>query len=335
MHTSTRLACLRFATLVIIAGCGGGGESASTTPTTPTAPTTPVAPATPVGPVGPLVVGQTYTDENGWLEYVPGNAPLVIIAPHGGSLAPSALPDRVCAGCVTVNDANTQELAREIIAAFERRTGAKAHLVVNRLSRRKFDANRDMGEATGGTIALQKPWAWLHAAVDSAKDITTKRHGRGLVIDLHGHAHAVARLELGYLLSESELRQSDATLTASSTMLRSSIAKLSTDSRSTTDRGVPMLRGPFSLGTLLASAGFPSVPSAQDPAPKVGEEYFNGGFNTQRHGSVQGGALDAIQIECNFAGVRDAPNSRAAFATALANALAIYFERHYGWKSSP
>lgn len=317
--------------LAIIVACGGGGDGASPAPT-PTAPSTPVAPATPVGPVGPLVVGQTYTDENGWIEYVPGNAPLVIIAPHGGSLTPSALPDRVCAGCVTVNDANTQDLAREIAAAFEKRTGTRPHLIINRLSRRKFDANRDMGEATGGTIALQKPWTWLHAAIDSAKSSVERRSARGLVIDLHGHAHAVERLELGYLLGDAELRQSDAALTSSSTMLRSSIAKLSTDSRSATDRGVALLRGPQSLGTLLATAGYPSVPSSQDPAPKVGEEYFDGGFNTQRHGSVQGGALDAIQIECNFAGVRDAPDTRAAFAAALSGALVTYFDRHYGWK---
>ena len=329
MTRATRVVSLW--TLVVITACGGG-DGGSTAPTTPTPPTPPVTPTTPDGPVGPLVVGQTYTDESGWIEYVPGNAPLVLIAPHGGTVAPSGLPDRTCTGCVTVNDVNTQELAREIAAAFERQTGTRPHLVINRLSRRKFDANRDVAEATGGTLVLQKSWTWLHAAIDSAKAGVIRRSARGLVIDLHGHGHAVPRLELGYLLNETELRQADAVLTAASTMSRTSIARLASDSRSTTDRGVPLLRGPNSLGTLLATAGVPSVPSAQDPAPKVGEAYFDGGYNTQRHGSAQGGTLDAIQIECHFAGIRDTPTSRAAFATALTNALVTYFDRHYGWK---
>jgi hypothetical protein len=66
----------------------------------------------------------------------------------------------------------------------------------------------------------------------------------------------------------------------------------------------------------------------------VGQDYFNGGYNTARHGSLSGGSLDAIQIECHYDGVRDSAASRSAFAWALAGALATYLERHYGWKGS-
>lgn len=310
--------------LALVVACGGN-EAAPRTPTTPGGQANPGAPA------GPLSAGVTYTDPPGYVEFVPGDAPLVIIAPHGGTLSPGGLPDRMCAGCVTTADLNTQELARAITDAFLRRTGKRPHLVINRLHRRKLDANRDMAEATGGTSSLESSWRWLHAAVDSARDHVVKRSGRGLVIDLHGHGHVVPRLELGYLLGDFDLRLSDAQLSSTNAMTRTSVTRLSNDTRSTADRGVALLRGPQSLGTLLAAAGYPSVPSSGDPAPKSGEEYFEGGYNTQRHGSLTGGPLDAVQIECHLAGVRDTEANRARFADALVAVLVPWLATHYGW----
>jgi hypothetical protein len=316
--------------------CGGGADPSApagpATPPTPTAPTGPPPAPAPTGPAGPFTVGVPVFESRGWIEYVPGDAPLVLIAPHGGTLQPAELRDRSCSGCVTVNDANTQELARAIVEAFARRTGARPHLVVNRLHRRKFDGNRAVTEATGGNSTLDASWRWLHEAVDTAKAAVARRHQRGLVIDLHGHGHDVPRLELGYLLTEAQLRSSDAALEADGAMARSSIARLAADA-SGGARGGALLRSPEALGTRLHAAGYPAVPSAQDPAPLVGQEYFNGGYNTARHGSVGGGALDAIQVECHFAGVRDSEASRAAFADVLARELARFLERHYGWRA--
>jgi hypothetical protein len=77
--------------------------------------------------------------------------------------------------------------------------------------------------------------------------------------------------------------------------------------------------------------GVPAVPSPTDPAPLVGQEYFNGGYNTERHGSLNGAQLDAIQIEHHFTGVRDNATTRGAYARALVEALLAYLARHYGW----
>lgn len=306
----------------LAAGCGGGSND------TPA----PVQPGTTVtGPVGPLVVGTTYADPNGWIEYVPGDAPLIIVSPHGGTIAPAEIPDRSCSGCVTANDLNTQELAREIVAAFLRRTGKRPHLVVNRLHRRKFDGNRDLQEATNGRAVLAPTWTWLQAALDSSTSRVASRNTRGLLIDLHGHGHDIPRLELGYLLTDAELRRSDAALGTGGDMSRTSIARLAGDSRSG-ERGVALLRGPNSLGAMLVAAGYPSVPSPVTPAPLSGEEYFDGGFNTRRNGSAQGGAVDAIQIESHYTGVRDTAASRAQFADALADVLVRFLDRHYGWR---
>ena len=311
----SRTGRVRFALgLVLLGGavaCSGDGAGGGVTPL-----------RDPPGSAPPL-------DVSGWVSASDGTVPLVIVAPHGGDLTPGELPDRTCAACVTVNDANTQALATEISDAFERRIGRRPFVVANRLNRRKFDANRDRAEATGGYAALDPMFELFHLRVDSAAARAARVHPSALLIDLHGHAHSVARLELGYLLSAAELRLADSTL--SPLLAASSIARLNANAVSG-DRGAALLRGARALGTRLALAGFPSVPSASDAAPSVGEDYFNGGYNTARHGSLTGGPVDAVQIECNFTGVRDSAANRTAFAEALVTTLLAFLADQYGWQ---
>lgn len=310
-------------------GCGGASTAPDDTPkgTTPDIPGATV----PGAPTGPFVPGSTYLDPDGYIEYQPGTAPLLIIAPHGGALLPAGLPDRTCAACVTVTDGNTQELARLIVDSFAVRTGKRPHLVVNRLNRRKFDANREIVEATGGNAGLERTWLWLHAFIDTAKAAAVRTAAKGLVIDLHGHGHAIPRLELGYLISASTLRLDDAALAAGSSTTQSSIAQVARSSVAG-DAAIAVLNGPNSLGGMLATAGVPSVPSHLNRSPAASDEYFSGGYNTARHGSQQGGVVDAIQIETHSPGIRDTPANRERFAGILATALGRYLERHYGWK---
>ena len=75
--------------------------------------------------------------------------------------------------------------------------------------------------------------------------------------------------------------------------------------------------------------GLAAVPSAAVPAPLAGEPYFDGGYTTARHGSRDGGALDAVQVELPFAGARDTPAARAATAGRLARSLAAFLATHY------
>ncbi|MBX9929029.1 MAG: hypothetical protein K2X99_08960 [Gemmatimonadaceae bacterium] len=292
-------------------GCGGAAPSATS------------------APVDSLAVGVPITDTNGWVELTLGTAPLVLVAPHGGSIAPASLADRSCAVCVTGNDANTQDLARRIVESFAQRTGRRPQLVVNRLDRAKFDANRDRDEATGGAPVLFDTWATFHRFIDSASARAVRAgNGRALLLDLHGHAHPIARIELGYLLSESTLRASDATIQAALT--QSSIARLVVDRRSGDDP-LTVLRGATSFGGALAAAGYAAVPSPTAPAPLVGEPFFDGGYNTQRHGSRAGGVVDAIQLEHPFPGLRDSAANRQRYADSLAAITVRFLQRQYGW----
>ncbi|MFM8781577.1 MAG: hypothetical protein ACKOFO_08940, partial [Gemmatimonadota bacterium] len=273
-------------------GCVGASEGdAPTAPTNPTIPTTPTA---------PLPVAD-------WVDAIDGEIPLVIIAPHGGDLAPAELPDRVCSGCITGNDLNTQALARTISDAFSGRIGKRPYLVINRLQRRKFDANRDVQEATAGYAPLAPMWTKFQGAIDSAKVRARRLHPRILVIDLHGHGHTIQRLELGYQLSASELRLTDGSLAPYVAM--SSVAELGRVAVSR-DSAAALIRGPRSLGSRFAALGIPAVPSEPEPAPLAGQDYFNGGFNTVRHedlgeaGAVRRGIAKAGVMTLDLDGVR-------------------------------
>jgi N-formylglutamate amidohydrolase len=278
--------------------------------------------------------GQTYYGLNQYIEYRPGTLPIIITAPHGGYLQPSEIPDRNCADCVTVMDAFTEELSREIADAIAQRMGCRPHLIINRLHRRKLDANRDLAIAANGNPLAETAWFDFHRFIQAAKDSSAVHFGRGLLLDMHGHGHSVQRLELGYLLYGSELRMSDAVLNTTEFINYSSIRGL-VQNNLQNQTHAQLLRGASALGTIYENQFFRAVPSLPDPFPLVGQDYFSGGYNTERHGSIEGGPIDAIQIECNFSGVRDTPAHRSAFAQATAEALEQYLQTHYFGASFP
>ena len=106
-------------------------------------------------------------------------------------------PDRNCSGCVTVKDSYTQELAREIAAALIFKTGCYPHLIINKLHRKKLDANREIIEATDSNSATEVYWHNYMNFIDSAKRSISSKYQKGVFLDIHGHGHAIQRIELG------------------------------------------------------------------------------------------------------------------------------------------
>ncbi|MCC6244708.1 MAG: Ig-like domain-containing protein [Gemmatimonadaceae bacterium] len=285
------------------------------------------------------VAGQSYFGRNNYIEYVAGNAPVILTAPHGGALTPSTIPDRTATACggtaTTVTDTNTGELVRAMQQQFFARHGTYPHIILSLLSRRKLDPNRLPTEAAcGNTDALAALDDW-HRYIDAAKTAVLRDFGKGWYMDIHGHGHTVQRLELGYLIADSDLNRSDASLDATSTYENTS--SIRTLSQFSTLSFSALLRGPNSLGALYANNGFPALPSATDPSPN-GADYFNGGDNTARHGcgsaatglgGVTNGNICGVQIESNFTGVRDNAVNRDRFGVATAIVLESYLRQHW------
>lgn len=276
----------------------------------------------------PFRVDSIYQGSNGFVEYFPGNIPLILTATHGGDLRPASIPNRTCAGCVTSADLYTRELALELRESIFRTYGFYPHLVVNRLHRSKLDANREIIEAAQGNPEAEQAWKEFHGFVEQATHQLKTTCGRGLLIDIHGHGHTIQRLELGYLLSGVTLRTNDDNLNTEPVIQQSSIRYLASKNNLNLPHHA-LIRGEKSLGSLLEQEGYASVPASGDTAPKSGQDYFSGGYNTEQYGSANGGTIDAIQIECNFQGVRDNELSRAVFAERLGGALLQFMQTFY------
>lgn len=264
---------------------------------------------------GPYVPGRSYFGRNQYVEYIYGDLPVIVTAPHGGVIRAPDMPDRAVAD--TLRDANTQELARAIDTAFVVATSHHPHVVMCRVHRVKLDCNRELAVASMGDPEAAQAWDEFHAFIAVAKAVIVREQGSGLLIDLHGHGHTLQRLELGYLLSGTALGNPDSVLDRPEWFDSVSVRALgATPGR----RLSAILRGPSSLGDLFAGRGYPAVPSGPDPAP-AGTPYFNGGYNTVTHGSRAGGSVSAVQLEANFSNVRDTPGARAAFAGAFVGAV--------------
>ncbi|MFM7672598.1 MAG: hypothetical protein ACKO6Q_08420 [Bacteroidota bacterium] len=262
-------------------------------------------------------------DAAGHTTYYPGNMPLVISVPHGGTWNLTEIKDRDCEGAVTVTDRETKELAFDISDALSKYHGMRPYLIVCNITRKDVDQNREINEGTCGNPEMATPWLTFHEYIDSALVDAVRRFGNCLYIDLHGHGHPEQRLEIGYLIPDKKLAPffdqtelvSDRTTSLGNLLVRKEVSPLR-----------EWLFGEKSFGTRMAAKGFPSVPSQQDPYPKEGEKYFNGGYNTKRYTGVFYPNVFGWQIESNYKGVRD-PNGRSAFAMAFSDVITSFIRQ--------
>jgi hypothetical protein len=269
-----------------------------------------------------FVPGKSYFGRSNYVEYIAGDLPVIIAAPHGGREKPENLPDRIVG--TFAFDTNTQELAREIAAEFKRRTGHTPHVVICRLYRRKVDCNRDLKEGAAGHPLATIAWNDFQTFAANARSNVVVKFGKGFFIDLHGHGHKEQRLEFGYLHGSETLSKSDAELNAPEVITESSLRAIAGNSK------LPyaeLLRGPRSLGALMETNGFPSAPSPSKPSP--GAPYFRGGYNTIIHGR-DAAPFVGVQIETNYKGVRDNATSRKKFAAALHQSLEVFLAEQMG-----
>lgn len=282
-------------------------------------------------PAGPeeFLPGMSYFGRSEYVEYVPGTLPVVISAPHGGSLEPAEIANRTWG--VTVADTGTEATIRAIRGAFATAFGAAPHIVISHLRRTKLDPNRELEEAAQGSPHAGLAWREYHGFIERGRGTARERLGWGLYLDLHGHGHPKQRLELGYLLSSSDLAAADSVL--SGLQGQSSVVDLAARSSASFP---DFIRGDSSLGSLLQGQGVRAVPSGLEPDPEGGP-YFSGGYSTVRHGSRNGGTVSGIQLELNWEGIRDSEANRAIFAQRLAAALDVFLSTHGSpaWSGAP
>ena len=273
-----------------------------------------------------LTRGMRRTSDSGYIQYWPGELPIVLSVPHDGAQLPKDIADRTSG--VTVRDSYAAQLATALREELRNRFGRPPHLILCELSRKKVDCNREIKEGAQGDAKAEKVWREYHAFIDEAELAVLAKAPHGLYLDIHSHGHPKKRIEIGYLLTPKNLAYSDEQLDTDATIrAQSSIRGLS---ERTPAKFSELLRGKTSLGGLFEEHGIAAIPSPGQTLAKD-DPYFSGSYDITAHGSRDKSQLDAAQLEIPGP-LRDTAASRSATAQAIAESLETYFAQHFGTK---
>ena len=250
---------------------------------------------------------QTHTT-NEFLLVQRGELPIIITAPHGGSMAIPGVPKRLgpegerkSGKFVTGQDVRTFELATATAKRVEEITGKKPYLVASKAHRQYVDPNRPEKEAVEHPKAAAVHAAF-HGQVREFVDELRKKFPHGaLLLDIHGQASFPDTLIRG---------------TQNGTTVMRAVEK----------HGVAALTGEASILGFMAGKGVkvepPNTPPGTPPEPRG----FNGGWIVRSYGSHTTNGLDAIQLEFGGSFRTDA-TKREETAKFLAEAIKAYSEK--------
>jgi N-formylglutamate amidohydrolase len=205
-----------------------------------------------------------------------GTLPIIVSAPHGGKKKVPDVPERMGVGVknfAVVLDTNTAEMTEKFVAELEKRLNGKPWVVIARFERKYLDVNRARDQAYESEDA--KPYYdAYHGALETACKAVKEKHGRGILLDIHGQGEFPGSIVRGTLNGKSV------------TLLK--------------DRyGTNAVTGKKSILGVLEHYGYKVFPPCDaDTKTKEESKYlFSGGYIVQNYGSHTGYAIDAIQLE--------------------------------------
>lgn len=208
---------------------------------------------------------------------IKGDVPILLTAPHGGTLSYPFSPRSCTDGQTCSSDVNTRLLAPRASDDFFALTGKRPYVVIAQGDRKFIDLNRDN---SGGTPndAYEDPLAepyynFYHDTIQGFINDIRAEFGRGLLLDIHGQS----------TVPDAILRGTKNGLTTTEVL-----GKV----------GPASLNGPNSIFGSLDELGYSVDPNVATPfLSQVENPSFNGGFTVQNYGSHQSTGIDAIQIE--------------------------------------
>ena len=233
-----------------------------------------------------------------------GQLPVVLSAPHGGTLQIRGVEPRQGVGMATGpsgfftgRDAGTSELAVALADAIEKRMGKRPYLVISKVHRKYLDPNRPSGIAYEDSDAAPV-YQRYHGMLQRYCNEILEEHHTGLLLDIHGQGSSSKTLYRG-------------------TANGKTVARLKERFGESAHTGEKSLFGP--LGRL----GWTVFPPQGDGKEQSG---FTGGFIVQTHGSHQPNGLDAMQLE--FGADYRNKTQREKTAEVLSQAVQEYLEEY-------
>ena len=275
--------------------------------------------------------GDIITDSQGYISYRVGNMPIIITVPHDGSLTPSTFPNRTGS---SARAENTRKVAEQFAYFFNANSnGLYPHIIYNNISRSKLDPDLNQMDGAQGNSYANLSYGTYHSFLQTAIDSVEAYFDAGILLNLVEHNHSNQKVELGYLLSASDLDLTNLQLNSYSAQSSvSQIADISTSSFA------EVIRGYNSLGTLIVGRSYTSndvtysfeaVPTLDNPT--IGStDYSSGGYTIAQYGSSNGGKINGIDVATPFAGFRDNANAYRALAVILEESVKIFYQENLG-----
>jgi Secretion system C-terminal sorting domain len=272
--------------------------------------------------------GASYYGINNYIEYIAGDMPIIIVAPHAGELEPSILPN------INTRDEDngTMELALYMADSLRFKSGGcRPHIIINHLNPNKL--NPVYSEADSVTAAGTNPLALhalrdFHLFIQIAHDKVTADWGKGHYFELHGNGTSEEWNMIGLGVSKNYLGLPDSVI-----MTR---VNYSTVKHLCTVGGanfLEVLKGETSLGGMLAVRGWKSAPSPSHPSPPDSVTFFYAGHNTWRYGSKNSGTIDATHLE-SYWKFMVLPANQSKYFNDLSDAMLSFMSLHYGFSFS-
>ena len=312
MELRTKIILLLF----LFIGCGESGRATQSVLPTPEVKYTP---------------GDIITDSQGYISYRVGNTPIIITVPHDGTLTPSTFPNRTGS---SARAENTRKVAEQFAYFFNANSnGLYPHIIYNNISRSKLDPDLNQMDGAQGNSYANLSYGTYHSFLQTAIDSVEAYFDAGILLNLVEHNHSNQKVELGYLLSASDLDLTNLQLNSYSAQSSvSQIADISTSSFA------EVIRGYNSLGTLIVGRSYTSndvtysfeaVPTLDNPT--IGStDYSSGGYTIAQYGSSNGGKINGIDVATPFAGFRDNANAYRALAVILEESVKIFYQENLG-----
>jgi N-formylglutamate amidohydrolase len=254
--------------------------------------------------------GEAVSDLEVLVEVRRGELPIILSAPHGGTLQIQGVPPRQGkgmkegpSGFFIGRDGGTTELASELADAIEQRMGKRPYMVLSKVHRKYLDPNRPP------EIAYEDPDATpvyqrYHGSLGTFSREILQKYRSGLLLDIHGQG------------------------TSKSTVYRGT-GNGKTVTRLRERFGEQSHSGEESFFGMLHELGWQVHPYPADGKEQSG---FTGGYIVQTHGSHRPEGVDAIQLEFG-ADYRDKAN-RKKIARELAEAVEDYLTEYVLIESS-
>ena len=267
-----------------------------------------------------LDVGQSYFGINNYIEYIPGNLPIILVAPHGGSLEPVSLPVISPYG----RDNFTLETTINVMDSIMANTnGFRPHVIINRVIPFRLNPAHDLFIAAGTHPDALQAWHDFHNFIELAKTQVIDTWGAGHYFEMHGNGHLDKWTEIGLGVSKTFLNSSDSVI-----MERINFSTVKNLSTLGGANFLEVIKGTNSLGSLLQAKGWKSVPSTVNPSPDSGGFFF-AGWNTWRHGSRYSGSIDASHVENFYAFMQN--DNREQYSSDLAISIIQFMNNFYGF----